>query len=320
MLYTPTSGIAASVPITLLMLQSITLPIGGYWNGPLWQVSALMLCYLAFPLLLRRLQKQSTEQLQGLLMILATVALLLPLTVIGVVHGAGAGFVGATFIHTFGPFRILQFSIGVVGGLLARNGEACSPLSRLNVMTICLLACQVATLAVVGSMSEGSTRFQLWMILNYFAEYALPLLQVRWIMALTTTPRGIVAAFLQLPVLHWLGDASYAIFCLHWPVVMWSGWAVAGRGITAEAMPLSTRESVEGWFAFPGWAVPILLLVCVAIGGLAEKLLGSSARRARKSAVIGAAGPAGTPAAEAPADAVTNSATEVAEGDRKSVV
>jgi hypothetical protein len=79
---------------------------------------------------------------------------------------------------------------------------------------------------------------------------------------------------------------------------MWCGWAVLARGVSAEAMPLVARgDFILGWFPFPGWMVPILVGVCLGVGGLAEKVLGSPARTARKAARLGAAPPGALPPA-----------------------
>lgn len=293
--YTSTASTAVSVPVALLMLQSLAGPVGGAWNGPLWQISALVICYAGFPALLRRLRTYTPPQLRRLLRLLAAAALLLPLLVIGAVFALGGGFVGATFMHTFGPYRVVQFAMGVAGGLLAANGgedEARLSTARLNGLTAALAASGAACIVAVGCLPDGELRFLAWMALNYLAEYGLPLLQVHWVVALTLAPPGgRVTAFLTLPPLRWLGDASYAVYCLHWPVIMWCGWAVVARGVRAEAMPLVPRGggAIEGWYAFPGWAVPVLVAVCVAVGGAAERLLGSAARRARKAAFSGAA-------------------------------
>lgn len=339
--YSTATNIAVSVPVALLLLQSLSGPVGGYWNGPLWQISALALSYLAFPALLARMQRLDAPRLRRLLRWLAAGGLLLPLVVIGVVFGAGGGFAGATYMHTFGGLRMLQFAMGMAGGLLAlgpaasaaagggselpalaltgagdEHGAALQPAPApaagagtdatrlLNVLSGVLAGCSLAVLAVVTAMPDGDLRFYAWMSLMYLCEYTLPAVQVHWLMALTAAPRGsAIAAALQLPPVRWLGDASYAIFCLHWPVVMLCGWALAGRGISADAMPLVRRAggAVEGWFAFPAWAVPLLIAICVAVGGLAEWLNGRLAgaagrdRKARKAALL----------AGAPADAVT---------------
>jgi peptidoglycan/LPS O-acetylase OafA/YrhL len=208
LLYTSTTSMAVSVPVALLMLQSLTGPVGAAWNGPLWQISALLLCYLAFPLALPRLKSLPVAKLHRLLTTLAIVAFILPLVVIGAVFSLGGGFAGATFIHMFGPFRCLQFLMGMVGGLLARNSEGGTPRATLDRLTAVLVVCGAAVLITVSSIGDATLRFYAWMALNYLAEYALPLLHVRWLVALTTAPAGRISAALTLPAMQWVGNAS----------------------------------------------------------------------------------------------------------------
>lgn len=56
--YTNTFGLLTSLILSPLFLQSLTL-VGNDWNGPLWQCSALALCYLIYPFFLKFIRNRN---------------------------------------------------------------------------------------------------------------------------------------------------------------------------------------------------------------------------------------------------------------------
>jgi peptidoglycan/LPS O-acetylase OafA/YrhL len=60
---TDTMRMVISIPVALLAAQSVTFIGESSWNGPLWTVSALAVCYSIFPWILGKLRAANVRQL-----------------------------------------------------------------------------------------------------------------------------------------------------------------------------------------------------------------------------------------------------------------
>lgn len=307
-----------SVPLELAGVQAWTLT-GFTWNAPLWQVSALLPMYIAFPWLLRSVRGHSSATLVTIGAICAALMMLL-VAVWLLFIGVGS----VTFLlHSFPLFRFPQFVIGVIAGLLSKRHRM-SPgtaTALVELGSAALVANQVACAVVAHLFGlEG------WFYYQYAAEFVAPAAYGLWIAALcqplpsgsaealdgsTRLNAGCIPglrasmstrALLSSAPLRWLGSVSYALYCLHWPVLHWAGWAVAGS-ISAASVPLIYGSY---YWNFPGWAVPLLLAVCLVVAAIAHRLVEAPARksiRKRSDAPASAAGAMGAAASTAAAAA-----------------
>ena len=119
LVYAPdVASLVASAVLTPLGLQSFAPVSGVNWDGPLWTVSALLLCYSVFPPALRRLSRCTSRALLAWLCglsALSAAVMGLWLTLIP------EGWASATILHLCGPFRLPQFMVGVCAGILTRR-------------------------------------------------------------------------------------------------------------------------------------------------------------------------------------------------------
>jgi peptidoglycan/LPS O-acetylase OafA/YrhL len=260
-------SIAWEVPLAVLWLQSFTCLVGNAWVGPLWTASAFAFLYLLFPSLLRCCRRSTTSKLWQHFANLSGTSIGIMLTWI-----FRGGLPYAFFLHAFVGFRILHFALGIVAGLLVKRyptfratliAEACTFLLLANFIT-CAVLC------------TGDIGF--YVVYMYFSEFIIGPVQALWLMALShPSCAGPTKRVLMLTPLRKLGDISYSLYCTHWPVLCWCAWAVANKGVTYDAVP---NYGGAGWFFFPPWAIPILLVVCIAVATLVHWLLERPARKA----------------------------------------
>lgn len=240
-------NIAASVPISLLWLQAVTM-LGNSWNGALWTVSAFAVCYLAFGPLLLRLRDLSDRELWRVAGALSFGSAAIAVVWIGV----NAPLSG--LLHIWAPFRLPQFAVGMCAGLLAQRHPVPSPTLVSEACTVLLVGSTVACALLTETYGPGA-----WFRYMLVAEFVLVPVHALWLASLAAPRcRGVSQAVLASRPARLLGSVSYALYCLHLPVLNFLAWAVAGHGLTASAVPqhdrdrrikMGTNTMVTGWFA-----------------------------------------------------------------------
>lgn len=270
-------ALAVSIPSSLLLLQSLT-GVGSAWNSPLWTISTFAACYLWFPRLLRGLRSLSTAALQWWLFILLSSSALVAALWLPQANGWKAGY----FMHIFFLFRIPQFAAGMVGALLVQRAPLRSPVPILWICSLALTA-ELLACALATGLTSGTSRIRVFFTFTLYAEYFIPGVFVAFLAALASpaAQSTLLVRVLASRPLNYLGDISYALYCTHWPVLVWSAWAVAGKGVSNDAVPRQNfpdSSGVGGWNYFPGWAIFILLPVTLIVAALAHHALESPAR------------------------------------------
>jgi peptidoglycan/LPS O-acetylase OafA/YrhL len=220
-------GIALGIPVLLLLHAWIPLTVFA-WNTPGWSLSNEGFFYALFPSLTRRLQTASTGQLFRRGAMFYALALLAPLAVLAAQRFGGSGLevrvpAGAggldlnTWIVRFAGFspiaRLPEFLIGICLGhwLKTRRGTW----SPFNAGVLELAAVGGLVIAWIG-LGSYPQQTKIWLDSGLLA----PLFAL--IVAALTVGTGPMARVLSTAPLVILGDASYALYILQEPVVIWT--------------------------------------------------------------------------------------------------
>jgi peptidoglycan/LPS O-acetylase OafA/YrhL len=197
-------------------VQSLYLPPV---NGITWSLSAELLFYAAFPLLIVGVRKIRTERLWLWVGAITLVALLLPLLARGVLPASPASIQSATvswprqwFLYFFPVSRSLEFIVGMVLAEVVRRdrwvGIGVAPAAAL------VIASYVVSLALPGEWGFG----QLFMLPTALLITALAVrdLQGR-------------QSFLANRTWTFLGELTYSFFLIHVLVMFYLQAALVGQ-------------------------------------------------------------------------------------------
>ncbi len=185
----------AELPLHVLLLQNWGLTPELTWNHPAWSISTELGAYLLFPLAVVAVR---WEALRPWALVAGIIACALALHAIFTI--AGAQTLGEQ-ITRLGLIRcVLQFAIGM---MLANLWLAWR--ERGTMAWLCALACA----ALLGGI---------WLA-QWPETLVLPLAFAALLLALALDS-GPVARLLSTRPLVWLGDASYATYLVHFPLLV----------------------------------------------------------------------------------------------------
>ncbi|KAJ3044310.1 hypothetical protein HDV00_002630 [Rhizophlyctis rosea] len=118
-----------------------------------------------------------------------------------------------------GPFVVygfIEFVIGMSSAFLAKKVQISRPVWGVEITSILLLLSIVVN-AVIPFKDY-----------NFLIQFVLPPLHGFWLICLSQSDSGATAWVLNTKAAAFLGDISYSLYCLHWPLHNWIAWAVAG--------------------------------------------------------------------------------------------
>lgn len=222
--------LAASWLMNLLQLEALwpRPPAVSVWNVPAWSISAEMAFYATFPLFALFVLWPCIRARRLGWLFLALFVAQLGLLAAAEPLGRGRALVPGLDFRGFDEFayispifRVWEFFLGAtLGGALlyARQGGGAALLGRLRssraARDAALIAVPIALLAVFGI-----PRLLGWQTVEHYGSwkwYALP--TPVWLLLIATLASGATFAtrLLEKPWLVFLGDASYALYVLHW--------------------------------------------------------------------------------------------------------
>lgn len=202
--------VAAGALVTLSLLQSWVPPLASLINHPSWSLSAEAFFYFVFPFaapLAARLPPRRLLGLGGALWLVSLVGPLCYLRFVGPGTPGQSGFLIG--LLKFNPLlRLPEFLIGVVLGilLLRLDGAGAKASERLAPM-LSLAALGTALLV----LAQGSRIPYVLMSCVLVPVFALLIYSLAF-------NRGVLGAFLSLPPVMLLGEASYALYIIHIPL------------------------------------------------------------------------------------------------------
>lgn len=230
-------------PLYLLILfylvvrqHALGIPIDGWWqnalaiqtwnphvevaysfDSPAWSIGVEVFLYACFPLLVPLIARLRTPR-SILIGAAAVAAAMFALAAIFVVTGHGwlsAADPGSAhrWLYRTPLTRLGDFALGILAArLFVVVGR-----ERLARFPGAVLAA-AAALVIVALMCWSGLLFSAW---SWDVAYAVPATML--IFGLATAPRGGLARFLSLPVIVLLGEASYAFYLVHFPMISFLG-------------------------------------------------------------------------------------------------
>ena len=221
--------LAWGVPLGLaaVLLLHAWCPLSVFaWNTPGWSLSAEAFFYAVFPTLLPRVRAASTRRLLGKAAIWYGLALIPPACALAAQVSANPVFQtrvpagpGGLDLETwavrflgFSPItRLPEFVLGMLLGCWLRGGPRRLPARHAATLELGTLVMVTTALIVLGL----SPARRVWLDSGLMAPLFVVLVAV---LAVGTGP---VARILSTRPLQVLGDASYAVYILQEPVVIW---------------------------------------------------------------------------------------------------
>ena len=193
------------------------------YNGPAWTIGVEVFLYATFPLLVLVLARLD----RGLRALMATVGVIVVVMVVIAVVFTITGLSDLPrddpssahrWLYRTPLFRLGDFALGILAARLflrLRDGE-----HRLR------LGSSLIAVALVATMLFATRAALLYSAASWDVAYALPAFAL--LLGLALAPGNLVARFLSIPVIVLFGEASYAFYLVHVPMLTLlgkSGWA-----------------------------------------------------------------------------------------------
>jgi peptidoglycan/LPS O-acetylase OafA/YrhL len=266
--------IAAGIMACGLLLQAFWPPVAAGLNTPGWSISCEAFFYALWPTLVGRLRILRTGFPWPHAFTFWAIGLATPLVGLallrfgGVPAGpfatltrdAGGGELLCRALSYFPPLRLPEFALGIVVGHALRATPQHSRVPAVDTLYELTLGCGLLACAFALGSDLPARLFGVPLATRIAVEGgALSPLWALWVWQLARG-RGLAARLLSRPALQSLGEASYAIYVLQDPVVVWTT-----ATLKRSAPSLIVRWNVVFWMYFA-----FLIVLSLAVHRLVE--------------------------------------------------
>ncbi|KAI9329076.1 acyltransferase family-domain-containing protein [Obelidium mucronatum] len=267
------SSFYMSAVFTPLFIQSLTM-IGNDFSGPLWQVSAFALCYLIYPFFIERFARMTESgdggggggvKVSRKFLLVALALYLYPLAAFSLFwfKSLPVGVVHASVLA-----RAPHFFLGVLLGLCFDNNDTTTAASSQTTMpkyyraVFITEACSFVLLAlsILCPVVTKVVGIKFWFSFMLWSEFLIAPIQAVWIYHLVQAADSASR------------DVSYAVYCLHYPLLYLYSWV---RDSKVSEMVARDRgvsmggggTTVKGLFVLEFWDFGPAFLVILVVSG-----------------------------------------------------
>ncbi len=213
----------ASWLINLVGLQAWVpaVPYAMFWNTPAWSVAAEFFFYATFPFVCARLARHAARPARlvaTFLVVVALGAMAYALVIYAMLNWFRAGSETQYIVMVYNPLlRYSEFLAGCLAGqffMSARHVRLMQSRRARNILVIASLA--VVALRIASSDYTGPS-FALWLA-DVSVKYAIFIPPFALIILALASGPTFLSRLLEHRTLVLLGEASYALYIIHWPV------------------------------------------------------------------------------------------------------
>jgi peptidoglycan/LPS O-acetylase OafA/YrhL len=217
----------ASWLLNLVGLQSWVpaVPFAMFWNTPAWSVSAEFFFYASFPFVcaaLCRWQPGRRSLLAAYAVVLAGGVALYAGVIHWLTYEMPVGDETRYIVMVYNPLlRYSEFLCGClaghafVQGLRRPDGFGLAVLRRQGWRNAAIVACLIAVAARVWSTDYTGPSAELW-LLDVSLKYGIFIAPFTLLILAVASGRNMLSPLLDRPWMVMLGEASYALYIIHW--------------------------------------------------------------------------------------------------------
>lgn len=204
----------SSIIVHASLLQGWIPHMAFHWNPPGWSLSAEAFFYALFPLLAPMLIRQNTRSIIIIAALSYGASLAIPLAchALGLVNmhvpGSGSAAISAKLYMFFPLIRLPEFILGIAAACLFLR-------ERRTVSRYALVLLWIGFVGIVIGLQIGG----IWIPQLMMNNGALGLFATFLILGLAATPPNSLSTLLGCRLMVRLGQASYALYVIHLPVL-----------------------------------------------------------------------------------------------------
>lgn len=189
------------------------------FNGVSWSISAEIFFYILFPIIIVNFQKYWKEIIALQLTLIASIILLSS----GMDQSDSRHPSLSSMLYFFPPARLLEFTIGIFIHAAFKFWS----LRRITLTSLQWTAIEISSVFLVCATMYASSNHQILYALNnsvkYFISVSGSAISFAIMIFVFSTSKGFVNVALSYKPLIILGESSFALYLIHYPLIAWMG-------------------------------------------------------------------------------------------------